>query len=163
MRRGRDRLARTVPDARSVADEPEKGGFSHALRKEGHDRNNPRGRMFFNILATFAELESVLIPLRTREGMEIARDKGKLRDKPPKLFDLLPRLLGLDRHEMSIAFATQPAPPRSVSVLASIARSSLSVPFYRDNPLSSPEGLSAEKSIGTGRNLVKLDVASRLL
>ena len=41
--------------------------------------------MFFNILATFAEFESDLIRMRTREGMAIARAKGKLRGKQPKL------------------------------------------------------------------------------
>ena len=37
------------------------------------------GKMFFNILATFAEFESDLLKMRTREGMKIARAKGKLR------------------------------------------------------------------------------------
>lgn len=45
------------------------------------------GKMFFNILATFAEFESDLTRLRTREGMAIARAKGKLRGKSPKLSD----------------------------------------------------------------------------
>jgi DNA invertase Pin-like site-specific DNA recombinase len=45
------------------------------------------GKMFFNILATFAEFESDLIRLRTREGMKIARAKGRLRGKQPKLSD----------------------------------------------------------------------------
>lgn len=40
--------------------------------------------MFFNILATFAEFESDLIRMRTREGMAIARAKGKLRGKQQK-------------------------------------------------------------------------------
>ena len=43
--------------------------------------------MFFNILATFAEFEADLIRLRTREGMAIARSRGKLRGKQPKLSD----------------------------------------------------------------------------
>ena len=45
------------------------------------------GKMFFNILATFAEFEADLIRLRTREGMKIARANGKLRGKQPKLSD----------------------------------------------------------------------------
>ena len=45
------------------------------------------GRMFFNILATFAEFEADLIRMRTREGMAVARAKGKLRGKQPKLSD----------------------------------------------------------------------------
>jgi hypothetical protein len=43
------------------------------------------GKMFFNILATFAEFEVDLLRLRTREGMAIARAKGKLRGRQPKL------------------------------------------------------------------------------
>ncbi|MEI7844116.1 MAG: recombinase family protein [Gallionellaceae bacterium] len=38
-------------------------------------------------MATFAEFESDLIRLRTREGMAIAKAKGKLRGKQPKLSD----------------------------------------------------------------------------
>ena len=45
------------------------------------------GKMFFNILATFAEFEADLIRMRTREGMAVARAKGKLRGKQPKLSD----------------------------------------------------------------------------
>lgn len=67
--------------------------MSLALGKQVYDPNDPMGRMFFNILATFAEFESDLIRLRTREGMKIARDKGKLRGKPPKLSDLQQREL----------------------------------------------------------------------
>lgn len=88
-----DRLARSVPDARAIADELEKRGVSLALGKQVYDPSDPMGRMFFNILATFAEFESDLIRLRTREGMKIARDKGKLRGKPPKLSDLQQREL----------------------------------------------------------------------
>ena len=40
-----------------------------------------------HILATFAELDADLIRLRTREGMAIARAKGRLRGKQPKLSD----------------------------------------------------------------------------
>jgi DNA invertase Pin-like site-specific DNA recombinase len=42
-------------------------------------------RMFLQILAVVAEFEANLIKQRTREGMAIARSKGKLRGKQPKL------------------------------------------------------------------------------
>jgi len=43
------------------------------------------GKMFFNILATFAEFEVDLIRMRTREGMAVARAQGKLKGRQPKL------------------------------------------------------------------------------
>jgi DNA invertase Pin-like site-specific DNA recombinase len=88
-----DRIARSVPDARAIVDELEKRGVSLALGEQVYDPNDPMGRLFFNILATFAEFESDLIRLRTRGGMKIARDKGKLRGKPPKFSDLQQREL----------------------------------------------------------------------
>jgi DNA invertase Pin-like site-specific DNA recombinase len=42
-------------------------------------------KCLFNILATFDEFEVDLLRMRTREGMAIARAKGKLKGKPPKL------------------------------------------------------------------------------
>ncbi len=48
---------------------------------------DPMGKLFFNILATFAEFETDLIRRRPREGMAIARARGKLRGKQPKLSD----------------------------------------------------------------------------
>jgi DNA invertase Pin-like site-specific DNA recombinase len=41
--------------------------------------------MIFNILATFAEFEVDLLRMRAREGMAIAKAKGKLKGKQPKL------------------------------------------------------------------------------
>lgn len=83
-----DRLARSVPDARAIAEELQERGVKLALGGSVYDPNDPMGKMFFNVLATFAEFESDLIRLRTREGLAIARAKGKLRGKKPKLSDL---------------------------------------------------------------------------
>jgi len=80
-----DRLARSVPDARAIADELQNRSVKLALGQTIHDPTDPMGKMFFNILATFAEFESDLIRMRTREGMAMARAKGKLRGKQPKL------------------------------------------------------------------------------
>ena len=82
-----DRLARSVPDARFIADALSEKGVRLALGSSVYDPADPMGKMFFNILATFAEFEADLIRLRTREGMAIARSRGKLRGKKPKLSD----------------------------------------------------------------------------
>lgn len=82
-----DRLARSVPDARAIADSLIDRGVKLALGGSVYDPADPMGKMFFNILATFAEFESDLIRMRTREGMVVARAKGKLKGKKPKLSD----------------------------------------------------------------------------
>ena len=60
-------------------------GIALSLGGSVYDPTDPMGKMFFNILATFAEFEVDLLRMRTREGMKIARAKGKLRGKKPKL------------------------------------------------------------------------------
>ena len=80
-----DRLARSVPDARAIAEELELRGVRLQLGSSIHDPRDPMGRMFFNVLATFAEFEADLLSMRTREGMAVASARGRLKGKPPKL------------------------------------------------------------------------------
>ena len=80
-----DRLARSVPDVRQIGDSLVARGIKLSLGGTIYDPADPIGKMFFNILATFAEFEVDLLRLRTREGMAVARAKGKLRGKQPKL------------------------------------------------------------------------------
>ncbi|GIT90172.1 TniR protein [Jannaschia pagri] len=80
-----DRLARSIPDARAIAEELIGKKVNLALGQTVYDPTDPMGKMFFNIMATFAEFEADLIRLRTREGLAIARAKGKLRGKKPKM------------------------------------------------------------------------------
>jgi len=80
-----DRLARSVPDARGIGDDLAARGIRLSLGGQVYDPADPMGKMFFNILATFAEFEVDLLRMRTREGMAVARAKGRLRGRQPKL------------------------------------------------------------------------------
>ena len=80
-----DRLARSIRDAKDIADELADQGVTLRLGSSAYDPTDPMGKMIFNMLATFAEFEADLIRMRTREGMQVARAKGKLRGKKPKL------------------------------------------------------------------------------
>ena len=80
-----DRLARSVPDARAIGDSLAAGGVRLSIGGTVYDPADPIGKMFFNILATFAEFEVDLLRMRTREGMAIARANGRLKGKAPKL------------------------------------------------------------------------------
>jgi len=80
-----DRLARSLPDARAIADELTQREVKLNLGGSVHDPTDPVGRLLFNVLAMVAEFESDLIRMRTREGMKVAKAKGRLRGKQPKL------------------------------------------------------------------------------
>ncbi|BEH02745.1 recombinase family protein [Brooklawnia propionicigenes] len=80
-----DRLARSIRDAKDIADELAAEGVTLRLGASAYDPTDPMGKMMFNILATFAEFEADLIKMRTREGMQVAKANGKLRGKKPKL------------------------------------------------------------------------------
>ena len=70
-----DRLARSVPDARDIADALQARGVKLALGNSLYDPADSMVKIFFNVLATFVEFEGDLIRLRTREEMAIARGK----------------------------------------------------------------------------------------
>jgi hypothetical protein len=74
---GRD----TVPTTRCLSAR----GIKLSLGGQVYDPTDPMGKMFFNILATFAEFEVDLLRMRTREGMAVARAKGRLKGRRPKL------------------------------------------------------------------------------
>ena len=80
-----DRLARSLPDAREILADLTTRHVKLSLGGSVHDPTDPVGRLLFNVLAMVAEFEADLIRLRTREGMKVARAKGRLRGKQPKL------------------------------------------------------------------------------
>ncbi|MGH3784930.1 MAG: recombinase family protein [Pseudonocardiaceae bacterium] len=80
-----DRLARSVPDARAIADELTAREVKLNIGGSVYDPTDPIGKLLFTALSMVAEFEADLARLRTREGMAIAKDKGRLRGKKPKL------------------------------------------------------------------------------
>jgi len=80
-----DRLARSLPDARDIVDELTSREIKLNLGGSIHDPTDPIGKLLFNVLAMVAEFEADLARMRTREGMTVAKAKGRLRGKQPKL------------------------------------------------------------------------------
>jgi DNA invertase Pin-like site-specific DNA recombinase len=80
-----DRLARSLPDAREILEDLTRREVKLSIGASVHDPTDPVGRLLFNVLAMVAEFEADLIRLRTREGMRVAKAKGRLRGKQPKL------------------------------------------------------------------------------
>ena len=80
-----DRLARSVPDARAIADELTARKVKLNIGGSVYDPTDPIGRLLLTALSMVAEFEADLARMRTREGMAIAKAKGRLRGKKPKL------------------------------------------------------------------------------
>ena len=130
-----DRLARSLPDARAIADELTTRQISLSLGGSVYDPTDAVGRLLFNVLAMVAEFESDLIRLRTREGMKVAQAKGRLRGKQPKLN---PRQ---EAHLVSLVHAASAAPSKSPSSSASAApRSTAPSNANASKPEPTPRG-----------------------
>ena len=80
-----DRLARSVPDARNIVDELTTRGVRLNIGGSVHDPTDPVGRLLLTALSMVAEFEADLARARTREGLAVAKAKGRLRGKQPKL------------------------------------------------------------------------------
>ncbi|MBT2550107.1 recombinase family protein [Arthrobacter sp. ISL-65] len=79
-----DRLARSVRDAHQIADDLAARGVKLSIGGSVHDPSGTHIRLLlFNVLAMVAEFEGDLIRARTREGMKVAKAKGRLRGKSP--------------------------------------------------------------------------------
>lgn len=100
-----DRLARSVRDVYQIADDLAAREVKLSIGGSVYDPTDPMGKLLFNVLAMVAEFEGDLIRLRTKEGMKIAKAKGRLRGKKPKLSPkqeaLLVQLHGNGEHTMS--------------------------------------------------------------
>ena len=76
-----DRLARSVPDARAIGDDLAARGIVLSLGGSVYDPTDPMGKMFFNILATFAEFEPRGHGRRPRQ--RTAQRPGTEAQRPP--------------------------------------------------------------------------------
>lgn len=64
----------------------EERGIKLSLGGQVYDPTDPMGKLFYSILAIFAKFEVDLLRASTKEGgMAVARAKGKLRGRAPKL------------------------------------------------------------------------------
>ena len=73
--------------SKALAGEVEQRGARLQLGTAVHDPRDPMGKMFCNVLATFAEFEADLLSLRTRQGMLVAKAKGRLKGQATRALD----------------------------------------------------------------------------
>src|SRR5699024_7434253 len=72
-----DRLARSVRAAQVTADDVASREVKLCIAGSVYDPTDPMGKLLFYVLAMVAEFEADLIRARTREGMKVAKAKGR--------------------------------------------------------------------------------------
>lgn len=139
-----DRLARSVPDARDIGDTLVTRGVRLSLGGTLYDPADPMSKMFFNMLAVFAEFEADLLKMRTREGMATARARGRLKGKKPKLTARQQAELVRMRAtgEYTIADLMEVFSVGRATVYRALNRTATSTPSHAAAPEPSPDTLA---------------------
>lgn len=80
-----DRLSRSLKDLLLILERLEKAGAGFRSLTEAIDTTTPAGRMMTQIIGSFAEFERAMIRERTRAGLAVARQHGRIGGRRPKL------------------------------------------------------------------------------
>lgn len=80
-----DRIARSTLDLLQIVATFDESGVRLEILTGALNRDDPWGKALFGIQAVFAELERDLIHMRTMEGLQAARARGRVGGRMPKL------------------------------------------------------------------------------
>jgi len=83
-----DRLGRSAKDLLNIVSELEERGVNLEIVEQRIDTKTPEGKMFFTMVAAFAEFEHSMMVARTKDGLAAARARGRLGGRKPKLTEL---------------------------------------------------------------------------
>ncbi|QCE35853.1 recombinase family protein (plasmid) [Acetobacteraceae bacterium] len=77
-----DRLARSARDLQNIVSELEEKKVSLKCTEQSFDTSRPEGRFMLGMLGLIAELETEMRRERQKEGIEVAKLKGKYKGRP---------------------------------------------------------------------------------
>jgi DNA invertase Pin-like site-specific DNA recombinase len=80
-----DRLSRSLKDLLLTLETIEQAGAQFQSLTEAIDTATPAGRMMMQIVGSFAEFERAMLRERTRNGLDAARQDGRVGGRRPKL------------------------------------------------------------------------------
>lgn len=80
-----DRLGRSAVEAVRTADELRERGVNLRILRLDVDTATPEGRLFYTVTAALAEFETDKLRERTRQGLDVARRRGRLGGRRPVL------------------------------------------------------------------------------
>lgn len=80
-----DRLSRSLKDLLLTLEKIEEAGADFQSLTESIDTSTAAGRMMMQIVGSFAEFERAMLRERTKNGLEAARQEGRIGGRRPKL------------------------------------------------------------------------------
>ena len=80
-----DRLGRSTKDLLNLVAEFESDGVQLEVIEQNIDTSSPEGKLFFTMVAAFAEFERSIMQARTKDGLAAARARGRVGGRKPKL------------------------------------------------------------------------------
>ncbi len=80
-----DRLSRSLKDVLALMEKVAQAGAGFRSLTEAIDTTSPGGRMMMQIVGAFAEFERAMLRERTRNGLDAARQQGRVGGRRPKL------------------------------------------------------------------------------
>ncbi len=80
-----DRLSRSLKDLLLTLEKIEEAGAHFQSLTEAIDTATPAGRMMMQIVGSFAEFERAMLRERTKNGLDAARQEGRIGGRRPKL------------------------------------------------------------------------------
>ena len=86
------RFARNTRDLLDLVERLTEKQVEFVSRKEAIDTTTPTGKFMLTVFAAVAELEREYILQRQREGIAIAKQQGKYRGRPPKVYSDFERI-----------------------------------------------------------------------
>ena len=82
-----DRLGRSIKQLVDFVGELQNEGVQFKSLTDSIDTGTPSGRFFFHVMASLAEMERELIVERTRAGLEVARQLGRMGGRKRQMTD----------------------------------------------------------------------------
>ena len=80
-----DRLGRSVKNLVDIVEDLKTREINFKSLTDSIDTSTPSGRFFFNVMASLAQMERELTLERTRAGLEIAKQQGRVGGRKRKM------------------------------------------------------------------------------